>query len=364
MKLIKCSDRNEIFELEDNTKHWVEDWDTFLYYANKLKVPYYELLDSVNIIPFDELRSYKVGDTKKVTTVTQIIKGKDPDMIFYPDEPEVTIRKMAILGTCLIRCERMWADLNGTHVIANRPGFTDNEALWQIYEDYKQGKRENFVKVIYNLRMPDASILTKEWVKEQVEEKMEWPIVGGWWCDNGIRGEEPDAQPWTPEYAEKQLQLRQWLYSEVRGIDSDIINRPFTEQFDMTEQGVVKGHYRSGWKGQWSEKPRTCDIVLIDTYPFDESDEVMREQLTDAFVKFPKKHCRNTQVIGQINACEFRPGSIWIAYRVWKELINSPDFDNPYKGNIALAFYKDEYVRRNEEMQQEIKEVNIEIMRG
>jgi len=88
MKLLKCSDRNEIFELKDNTKHWVEDWDTFLYYANKLKVPYYELLDSVNIIPFDELKSYKVGDTRKVKMIKEIIKGKDPDELFYP-EPEV-----------------------------------------------------------------------------------------------------------------------------------------------------------------------------------------------------------------------------------------------------------------------------------
>jgi len=87
MKLLKCSDRNEIFELEDNTKHWVEDWDTFLYYANKLKISYQELLNDVNIIPFDELKSYKVGDTRKVKMIKEIIKGKDPDELFYP-EPE------------------------------------------------------------------------------------------------------------------------------------------------------------------------------------------------------------------------------------------------------------------------------------
>ena len=356
MKLIKYSERKEIFELDNGIKRWIENWDTFVYLE-------YNINDVERNVPMDKLKKYPVGDTKKVITVTQIVKGKDPDEMFYPDEPEVSSRKMTILGSCLTRCERMWADLYGSHIIANRPNFTDEAALWQIYQDYKDGKRENFVKVIYNLRMPGGAIPTTEWVKSQVEEKMKWPIVGGWWCDDGIRGEEPDAQPWTPEYAENQLELRQNLYTKVRLIDSDKINRPFTEQFDMTEQGIVKGHWRSGWKGQWREKPRTCDIVFIDTYPFDQSDEVMREQITDSFEKFPKPYCRDTQVIGQINACSFRPGSIRIAYQVWKELINSADFDNPYKGNIALAFYKDEYVRRSAGMQAEIKEVNKEIMK-
>ncbi|GAJ06131.1 unnamed protein product, partial [marine sediment metagenome] len=225
--------------------------------------------------------------------------------------------------------------------IAEQMGLTWNELLAQVETIPFEQLRDN-----YPVGESMAKKTITEWIKEQVEEKMKWPIVGGWWCDDGIRGEEPDAQPWTPEYAELQLELRQNLYTKVRIFDPDKINRPFTEQFNMTEQGIVKGHWRSGWKGQWREKPRTCDIVFIDTYPFDQSDDVMREQITDSFEKFPKPYCRDTQVIGQINACSFRPGSIRIAYQVWKELINSADFDNPYKGNIALAYYKDEFVRR------------------
>ena len=80
MKLIKCKKHKEIFELVNETKRWVENWDTFMFLG-------YDI-NNVEIIPFDELKSYKVGDTKKVTTVTQIIKGKAPNEIFYPDEPE------------------------------------------------------------------------------------------------------------------------------------------------------------------------------------------------------------------------------------------------------------------------------------
>lgn len=88
MKLIKCEKRDEIFEVINEVKHWWENWDTFLYYAKELRMSYEELLDSVEIIPFDKLKSYKVGFTRKVTTVTQINIGEAPDKIFYPDESE------------------------------------------------------------------------------------------------------------------------------------------------------------------------------------------------------------------------------------------------------------------------------------
>ncbi len=83
MRPIKCKERKEIFEVnKQGQKQWIQNWDTYLYLGYK------KVEDDVDIISLEDLKAYPVGDTKKVTTVTEIVKGKDPDELFYPDEPE------------------------------------------------------------------------------------------------------------------------------------------------------------------------------------------------------------------------------------------------------------------------------------
>jgi len=351
MKLIKCSDRNEIFELEDNTKHWIEDWDTFLYYANKLKVPYYELLDSVNIIPFDELKSYKVGDTRKVKMIKEIIKGKDPDELFYPDEPEVPIRKMTVLGTALTGCEYMAHDIGCTHIIGN--GY-----YWGDYDVFELlgGKS------IISLKPKPVTIPSKDFIRKRMDEWIARPGCGGWWIDNGIRGEEPDGQPNTPDDAKKMLEDRQWFYEVVREYDSDTINHPVVEQFNMTEQGIVNGAWRSGWKGQYSENPMTCDVNLWTCYTAGEGTaDAMYQAQVKWFDIFPNKYMKKVQLIPQISMEHYwqtgNDNSVKAAYRNWKKIM--ADHGLQLGG---LAYYKDSLIRANELAQNAIREVNKEVI--
>ncbi len=109
MKPIKCKERKEIFEVNgQGQKQWIQDWNTYLYLGYK------KVEDEVDIIILEDLRAYPVGDTKKVTTVTQIVKGKDPDKLFYPDEPEEnhsTSKLYKMLYVCPWRGDRYgWLD--------------------------------------------------------------------------------------------------------------------------------------------------------------------------------------------------------------------------------------------------------------
>ena len=134
MKLIKCNQHREIFQLTqtNNVKHWIENWDTFVALGRDI--------NNVEIIPFDKLKSYKVGDTLKVKMVKEIVKGKEPRDIFYPDEPEVTIRKISILGTCLPGCESMMKDLNFTHAYGNR-------YYWPDYDEVERLGMKSFINI-------------------------------------------------------------------------------------------------------------------------------------------------------------------------------------------------------------------------
>ena len=102
LKLVKCQDRDEIFELENGVKRWIGDWNTFVYLGYKI--------EDVKIIPFQELKSYPVCPTKVKKTITTIIEGNDPDEIFYPDSSHKTDRLYKMLYVCPDAGDTGWLD--------------------------------------------------------------------------------------------------------------------------------------------------------------------------------------------------------------------------------------------------------------
>ncbi|KKL52649.1 hypothetical protein LCGC14_2283390, partial [marine sediment metagenome] len=108
----------------------------------------------------------------------------------------------------------------------------------------------------------------------------------------------------------------------------------------------------------------THDLLLFDCYPRIEwSDAKVLDSLQRTWDKFINVYPHKNQVIPQIYACEYRKGFIWLQYGFWNAKMESGEFNNPYRGKIGLCYYKDEFIRKNEEMQQEIKQVNIEIVK-
>ncbi len=82
MRPVKCNEHNEIWEIENRKKCWIQTWKTFLFLGYK------SVKNDVDVIPFEELKAYPVGKTKRVETVTSIHEGNKPNEVFYPDEPE------------------------------------------------------------------------------------------------------------------------------------------------------------------------------------------------------------------------------------------------------------------------------------
>ncbi len=343
MRLIKCREHKEIFEVNgQGQKQWIQNWETYLYLGYK------KVEDEVDIINLEDLRAYPVGDTKKVTTVTQIVKGKDPDELFYPDEPEVTIRKMAILGTVLTGCEYMAANIGCSHIIGN--GY-----YWGDYGLFESMGG----KSIINLKPKPTKKPTKEEIETRMDEWIARSGCGGWWIDSGIRGEEPDAQPNTPDDGKKMLEDRIWFYETVREHDPDSTNRPVFEQFDMTEQGVVSGEWRSGWKGQYREAPMTCDVNLWTCYTAGAGTaEKMYEAQLKWFKVFPLKYMTGkVQLIPQISLQHYwqngEDNSVKAAYRNWKKIM--ADHGLAIGG---MAYYSWLLIKDNEQAQNAIREVN------
>ena len=326
MRPIKCSQHNEIFEVnEQGQKQWIENWETYLYLGYK------KVEDEVDIISLEDLRAYPVGKTKIVKTVTEIREGNKPRELFYPDEPEVIIRKISILGTCLPGCEAMMKDLGFTHAYGNRYGWPDYDLVESLG-----------MKVFVNIR-GENGIPTDEEIEYYVNLWKDRPGCGGYWSDT--LGHEPDI-------CNHPMEDRIRFYNTVRKYDPDIINHPVMEMYDLTEyEDFPDGQY-PGWKNAYNEE--VADLILFDCYVFNQSDEKMRDDIIMFHNKFTEKYCKNIQVIPQLNAFNYRPGSIRVAYETWKELLGD---------KIGIAYYKDENIRKNEEMQSEIKEVNEEIIK-
>lgn len=338
MRFVKCKACPEIFKIIEQVKCWIGNWDTFVFIAEQMGISWQELLDQVEEIPFEELRdSYPVGETMVKKTITTIVAGEKPREIFYP---VITIQKMSILGTCLPNTpiEHM-KSLGFTRFIGNREGWPHHDAVEQAG-----------LKLFINIHPYDHSVPSNEWINQKVTEHKDRAYCGGFWSDTA-GGEEPDARHRTKEEAAQCLADRIRFKAEVRKNAPDPIKWPVVEQFDLTEEGVVGGLWRPGWKNMYDEL--TLDILLFDCYVFDESDQKMRDDIRMFYDRFPGKYCKGIQVIPQMNAFAYRPGSIRIAYNTWKECLGKP---------MAVAFYKDETVRKDEQMQQEIREVNQEVM--
>jgi len=307
-----------------------------------MELTWNELLAQVKTIPFEKLRdNYPVGKTMLKKTVTTIVEGKKPREIFYP-ETSVTIEKMAIVGTCLPNTpiEEM-KRIGFSHFIGNRED-------WPNHKDVGAAGLKMFI----NIHPYDDSVPSNEWIKKKVIEYKDKKSCAGFWSDSA-GGEEPDGRHRSPEKAKICLANRIRFKKEVRKWAPDPVKWPVVEQFDLTQECVIDGEWRPGWKNMYDE--RTLNKLLFDCYVFDESDKKMRDDIRMFYDRFPGKYCKNKniQVIPQLCAFRYRPGCIWTAYNAWAECLGKP---------IALAFYKDETIRTNPEMQQEIKQVIADIM--
>ena len=325
MRPIKCSQHKEIFEVnEQGQKQWIENWKTYLYLGYK------KVKDDVDVINLEDLKAYPVGKTKVVKTVTRIEEGEEPRELFYPDEPSVTIRKISILGTCLPGCESMMKDLGFTHAYGNRYGWPDYDEVERLG-----------MKVFVNIH----DDITENGIREIVNQWKDRPGCGGYWCDHF--GHEPDI-------TNPPMEERKRFYDTVRKYDPDMQNHPVMEMMNNTSfYDFPDGQY-PGWEKAFSNE--THDLLLFDCYPgMDENAIKGMENTWKKFIKiFPKKH----QVIPQMQAFNFEKGGIWRQYNFWKEKMVSAEFNNPYKGQIAVCYYDDASIRKNEELQQEIKQVN------
>ncbi len=257
-------------------------------------------------------------------------------------KPPVEIRKMAILGTCLPGCEEMWKELGGTHFYGNRFG-------WPDYDEAERLGMKVFVNIRGQYGYPTEAEITRH-----VEEWKDRAGCGGYWCDQ--LGHEPDIT--NPPIDER---IR--FYRTVRKYDPDKQNHPVMEMFDQTEADDFPDNQYPGWKNAFSDK--THDLLLFDCYPaLDKSDEEIQQSMERTWDKFISTYPHTHQVVPQMAAFgKYRRGSIWVQYTYWKKKMSSPEFNNPYRGAIAVCFYKDETIRKDPEMRDEIKEVIADVMK-
>lgn len=346
MKLLKCKEHDEIFKIIEKAKHWIENWDTFLFIAEQTGISWQELLSQVEEIPFEDLRdNYGVGKTLMKKTITEIIEDdKKPREIFYPENPPVTVRKITIAGTCMNRPDWYYAldEMKFTHVYSNKACGMDWKKL-----------NEMGIKVIMTVTGEDVM----QWA-EFVEGNMGKEVCGGYWHD-GL-GHEPDITG-------PNLQLRKDFYNLVRSIDKDAYNHPVMEMMNSTGKWDFTNPDGSnvypGWEDAFSDD--THDLLLADIYPDNTNKEDMIRGMEQAWNKFIKIYPRKHQLIIQMiaNGNNYWPGYAWTQYNFWKEKMASPEFQNPYGGPIGACWYKQELWMKSEEMQNEIARIHEEVLR-
>ncbi len=346
---------------------------------------------------YEEVGDYRV---KTVASDSQAIGEWSEDKWIkiktsLPPPPPPEPRLISILGTCLPSCESMWKDLGGTHFYGNRyywPDYDEIERLgmkvfvniraddWRfsLEEQEELSILREYVKsdVIRARITNNASLLTtslfqtnlkryrelslksipnEDEIERAVKAWKDRPVTGGYWADT--LGHEPDicGQP---------MEERVQFYDTVRRYDPDKQARPVLEMMDMTEWNDFPNNQYPGWKNTFSDL--THDLLLVDCYPdMSLSNEEMIAQMEHAWNRFIKVYPHENQVIIQMiaNNNEYDPGEIWLQYNFWKQKLASPEFNNPYRGKMGVCFYSDLMIRQNEEMQQEIKEVNANILR-
>ena len=374
LELVKCPEHREIFIIEDGEKCWIENWDTFVYLAEEMGLTWAELLGQVQTIPFEQLKnSYPIGSTKVKKTITAIVEGKRPREIFFPDEePPPKMRRFICMGGCLSYLHERWKEIGGDSYWANRYGWINHDAL-----------RALGMKGIICVQG------STEERKEIIRRFKDDPITLMYWCSD--LGHEPDIcnQPISERIA---------FYELCHSIDP---NACVMEMFDMTSK--FNGY--PGWEDAFNED--THDLLMIDCYPNSQGNEAAWNAYINKgwnFIKtFEKKH----QVCPQLGAYRRATGDHWNQQRVfrwqrgsaarlstpeeigmllgtpkvasdgwtlgelvkqyefWKEKLNSPEFENPYKGLTAVSFWCWESVlfSNDQEIQGEIKQI-IADMKG
>jgi len=91
-------------------------------------------------------------------------------------------------------------------------------------------------------------------------------------------------------------------------------------------------------------------------------DEGAMQGMEDCWNRFIKVFPKEKQVIPQMQAYNYQNGGIWRQYDFWNDKMSSVGFDNPYRGQIGVCWYLDEAIRKDGDMQEEIKEVIAEAM--
>jgi len=295
---------------------------------------------------------------------TRVPKNSGVELTYYTTipPPPVEAREIIGLGTCLPGSEHMMKDL----------GLKDaygNAFDWPDYSTLRELGLKAFICISASGPEDEA------YVRMIVEQYKDDPVTGGYW--NESMGHEPDIVGVS-------IELRAWFYDLVRSIDPDVFGHPVMEMFNLTSKydfpDAVKdkkildwqekypvlaasritpvGYQYPGWEDSYSENPKTADVTFIDCYSFQATDEEMREEITRFFRKFVKVYVHKNQLVPQMDAFRYRPGSIWAAYNIWNDLLASEEFDNPYRGKkMGVYWYKDETVRQNAEIQREIKEI-------
>jgi len=227
----------------------------------------------------------------------------------------------------------MMKDLDFTHAYGNR-------YYWPDYDEVERLGMKVFVNI--------HDDTTENGIRKMVNQWKDRPGCGGYWCDHF--GHEPDIT--NPPIDER---IR--FYNTVRKYDPDKQNHPVMEMMNNTSfYDFPDGKY-PGWEKAFSDE--THDLLLFDCYPGMDEGAIQEMQRTwDKFIKiYPHVH----QVIPQMRAFGYQKGGIWRQYNFWKEKMASVEFDNPYRGDIGVCWYKDESIRANEQMQNEIREVNKEV---
>jgi len=284
--------------------------------------------------------------------------GKDitkwPENPEPPPNPTYEVRPLFILGSCLPNAPV------GDAVSWGINSFIGNHGDWPHSWNIKDAGAKSIVCInVYNEGTSNARPF-KESDVHYIEERVGYWLeyfgrdgVAGWWS-SGSRGEEPDAVAWgIEEYAELINDSRRLFYRTVRAADADYQKHPVVEQFDLTHVGMVGGAWRAGWERMWLDK-ESCDVVLFDCYVRNEPKDKVWDGIHRYYESFPDKFCSDAiQLIPQLACYDYRPDILHDLVWAYKDCLGD---------KMGLAFYSDEIIRPQPDVQTEIKEVIAECM--
>jgi len=313
--LYQAVNEPEVFLIRDNKKCWIQDSRTY----EKLGLEWGHPINKLELADLNA--KYKTGDTI-LWKDGDFVVGDRPRDIYFP--PEVEIRKWAILGGFLPGAMDVWKDLGGTHLY----GFHFNG---MNHFD----KAANLGLKLFQFYPADC---TWQDIEENLKELKGHPGFGGCWADKYHEPDcfHPGSIPWRKEF-----------YQRKTTIIPDTQNCPTLLIMDMTS---ANGY--TGWEGEWSDDDH--DISMIDFYPHKEEDFNRDKEKALYFVRtFEKTH----QMIPQPGLWTEPIEWLWDFYCWWKEMLASSEWDNPYRGTKAMAFWEWIKLQGNPEMQQVVRRI-------